>query len=477
MNIAESIFYGEFPKSVLEQADSARRLSISAQLSRRLDFRGKAIFAFTETVDTPTSCAYSLYPTQDGWKLGIHVADVCEYACENSPLDTEARKRRASVATYAMRSDMLPPEIVYELCNLAKDGDKLAISIMIELDSALNIQDITVDESVVHICGRCLYNEIDQLREAKNRSSVMLLANKYAPYADVIDNMYMLSEQLRAKRAARGGLDCIRFNRIYVRNDNQQITDFIRESEPTSRAMLREICYFAAEAVGKYTIAHKLPCIFNGRASVPQDMLKYLCNLIGEQYTEESPALLTARIAEKAKKSPYYGFVCDAIANNIPRAVYSTEPSPNAFCGCDHIVSFFNPTIRYTDLVIQRVLKAAIQAGDAKNLIPSKHKKLMDAATVEANSAEMFLHKAYRQFATTDALEYLKNNYGGLFVGFPVFTNTNGEVIVYLECGLQAVIPVEYATDYKYRTAQPERFEIISVGTNNTDTTVRPVFN
>ena len=96
MNTNENIILGEFPKAVLDQATAAARIRPASFLANRLDLRGKTIFAFAETVNSPAECAYSLYRKDFGWQLGIHVADVCEYVCEGSPLDTEARKRRAT---------------------------------------------------------------------------------------------------------------------------------------------------------------------------------------------------------------------------------------------------------------------------------------------------------------------------------------------------------------------------------------------
>ena len=100
-----------FPKNVIEQANAASRIRTASQLSRRLDLRSKTIFTFGEKPDSPSSCAFSVYPNGIGWQLGIHVADVSEYVPEGSPIDVEARRRLAAVSNGFVKTEMLFPSV------------------------------------------------------------------------------------------------------------------------------------------------------------------------------------------------------------------------------------------------------------------------------------------------------------------------------------------------------------------------------
>lgn len=473
--MTDNIFHGEFPKNVLEQANAAARIRTSSFLSRRADLRGKTVFAFAETPEMPTECAYSLYRNGNGWQLGIHVADVCEFVCDESPLDTEARKRKATVRNSAVYSRMLPAPISEELCNFTKNGDKLAISVTMDLDSNGNVENITVDESVIRISGVCIYSEIDQLQTTNDSSSVMLLREKYSPFLYILGDMYELAARFCMNRVERGGLDCTYFRKVYIRNEEGKITSFVRTSEPDSRAMLREIGYFSAQCLGKYMLERNLPCIFNGREAIAKETLDYLSELVGAGDSADHSAYRAVTIAVLAKGTPYYGFVCDAIAAGIPCANFSPEPIDNFFCACDHVVSFFNPVSHYTDLLIQRTLKTAIIAGSAGNLNLNRHKKVVSETTAEANSAERFICKARRQLADSDAIEFINNNADARFVGFPVKTNQNGEVVVMMECGLVALVPAEFAKNFDYKKARAYEFEVISTAISEGTTFLKPL--
>ncbi len=475
MNTAENILYGEFPKNVLEQANAAARIRTSAFVSHRLDLRGKTVFAFADSPEIPTESAYSLYRKGMGWQLGIHIADVCEYVCEGSPLDAEARKRKSAVRSSKAKSEMLPAPIVQELCNFTTNGDKLAISVLIDLDEAGNVENIEVDESVIRISGMCVYNEIDQLQTTSDNSAVMFLREKYAPFATILGDMYELAARFCIRRVQRGGLDCTRFHRVYIRNQEGKIVSLKRMPEPDSRAMLREIGYFVAECLGEYMLKKQLPCIFNGRSSIAKETLDYLAELVGAGDSPDESAYRVAQIADLAKGTPYYGFVCDAIGAGIPCAQFSVEPIDNFFCASDHIVSFFNPVSHYTDLLIQRTLKTAITAGTAQNLNLKRQNKVVSETTTEANSAERFICKARKQFAHADAIEYLNNCADPHFLGFPVKADQNGDIVVMLDCGILATVPKEYAVDFEYNKAEPMYFQVISVNSGECTATLKPV--
>lgn len=471
----ETIARGEFPKSVLDQASIASRIRTSSYLARRLDLRGKTVFAFASSENSPSECAFSLYRNGSGWQLTVHVADVCEYVCEGSPLDSEAKARCARLSNGFEHSEMLPDIIVSDLCDLTKSGDKLAVSVIMDISADGKLADIQVEESVIRIAGKCVYGEIDQLGLTSDASSVMQLRKKYAAFGDMIIDMYELAALFCIERRKRGGLDCTNFLRVYERDESGKITVFRRESEPDSRAMVREIGYFAAEAVGKFMVDRNLPCIFNGREGVNEKTLDYLSDFLGASSKANNPAKRAAEIADLAKGSPYYGFVCDMLAASVPRAVFSTAPMNNAFCGCDHIVSFFNPATHYTDLLIQRVLRSNIAAGNPKNLNLNRHKKTVEEAAAQANIAESYVFDTQRRFSKLSALEFVENNINGTFDGFPIYIYENGSVLVMMECGLLAMVPSEYAKDTEFKVPQPKQFKILALGTEDEHTVITPL--
>lgn len=68
-------------------------------------------------------------------ELGVHIADVSYFVAHESPLDYEARSRATTVYLVGQRLDMLPSVLSADLCSLHENVDRLAVSVIWELDS------------------------------------------------------------------------------------------------------------------------------------------------------------------------------------------------------------------------------------------------------------------------------------------------------------------------------------------------------
>jgi len=466
----------EFPKNVIEQAQNAKRIRTYSYISRRSDLRGKTVFSFTENYSSPAEHAFSLYPSGCGWQLGVHIADVCEYVPEGSPIDIEARNRRASIFNGFESTEMLPDQLCKDLCDLSGKDDKLTISVFLDISPKGELKNISFEESVIANNENCIYSEIDELRLASDTSAVLSLRNKYADYIEAIDDMYSLAAIFCSKRLERKGLDCANVTRVYERDETGKITSYKMVTEADCRAMVREIGYFVSEAIGEYMHKRKLPCIYNGRSSVPKGTLDYLSDLVGLKTKEKDSAKRAAMVAEAAKGTEYYSFVCNALASSLPAGEFSVKPINNAFCGTDRIVSLFTPASKYTNLLMQRILKHIIAAkGETTNLNLNRMKKLVASAAEEANKAEAYIRETQMRFRIESALEYIENSGLEFQKGFPLFVEENGAVPVVLECGLMSIVPSEYAKGFEFEPAKVHDFQVIALGTLDELTILKPV--
>ncbi len=475
-NSSEMIVLSQFSKTVLDQASIAAKLKPSSLLSKRLDLRGKTVLSFIDTLSARAEHAFSLYRVGNVWKLGIHVADVAEYVCEGSPLDAEAERRLASIKYGFVNSDMLPEKLTKEICNLATGGDKLCVSVLLDIDEKGKLLSIQFEESVVRVAQACVYKEIDELCFAADTSSVIRLRDKYAALQGTITDMYELAAIFCNLRRAKGGLDCEVFRRIYNRDESGRVIGFRREREPDTRAMVREIGYYVSEAIGTELYRQKMPCIFVGTEPVRQEVLDYLGTVVGEHKMRVTPAERTANLADRAKGTPYYSFVCDAISNGLPCAEYSEKPIFSTFCGCDKIVSFINPASRYSDLLTQRMLKTSIAAkGDSKNLNLSKYRKILAKAAENANKASKFAYDTAKKFSRVASLEYLEHSEDKIFPGFVMIELEDKGLRINLECGAPAYVTPEAAEGFNYTVGRLYKFELVSLGSDYEPTVVKPI--
>ncbi len=464
-----------FPKNVIEQAYAASRIRIANHLARRLDLRSKTVFTFGDTADEQTSCAFSVYPNGIGWQLGIHVADICEFVPEGSPIDIEARRRLAAVSNGFVKTEMLP-EKLKELCTLTVGEDRLALSVLLDISSDGALQDITCEESIIRVAQHCVYSEVDQYGITADTSAVFALREKYAPIEKKLEALYNIAAMFYSQRISKGGIDLTVFRRVYERNEEGKITNISYESEADLRAMVREIGYFASKSLGELLYKKKIPAIYVGQQAADRETLDLLAKLVGVNGEYGNDVEYMFAVAENSKASPYYEFVCNAISANLPCNSFSDKPIGHALCISDKVVSFLSPTARYADILTQRMIKTAINAKyDAKNLNLNRKSKEAKEASEEATRTQEYLFEVARQYRNSFTREYLENTKEDTFVGFPVAKDESGAVLVIMECGLQAQVPSEDAKNVDFETAKPYRFEITAYGTETQPIILKPI--
>lgn len=464
-----------FPKNVIEQANAASRIRTASQLARRLDLRSKTIFTFGEKPDSPSSCAFSVYPNGIGWQLGIHVADISEFVPEGSPIDVEARRRLAAVSNGFVKTEMLP-EKLKELCTLTVGEDRLSLSVLLDITSEGKLENISCEESVIRVAQNCVYDEVDQYGITADTSAVFALREKYAPIQKKLEALYNISAMFYSQRIANGGIDLTVFRRVYDRNAEGKIAGIRFESETDLRAMVRELCYFASQSLGELLYKKKIPAIYVGQAPVDRDTLDFLAKLVGVDGEYENDVDYMFAVAENSKASPYYEFVCNAISQNLPCNSFSDKPIDHALCISDKVVSFLSPTARYADILTQRMLKTAIAAKyDTRNLNLNKKSKEAKEASEEASRTQSYLFEVNREYRNEFTREYLENTDETEFVGFPVAKDESGAVLVIMECGLQAQVPSDDAKNVDFEFSKPYKFEITAFGTKTQPIILTPL--
>ena len=433
-------FDNEFPKEVLDQVKTAERIK-PVFLSKRSDFRVKAVFTFAPTEDEPVDRAFSLSKNGTGWRLGIHVADVAEFACPGSPLDREARRRGGDFETPSGKIYMLPPSVTDNICNLKTNTDRLAVSALLDIDKNGRLVSANFEESIVRVAVRCVYSETDALLSNSDPSSMMALREKYAQLMPVLNDMYELAGILYRDRIERGALAFTPYKRMFTRDEKGRICSVHYGLVHDTEQMLKEIVYFSCCSLGKYMADNGLPCLFLGRESIKDSDVDEICKIAGIDTPpiDLSSPMRATMVSEETKGERIHSYICEAFELLLPPKTFSDKPVGNAYCACDTIATFTNPTGKYADLLTQFVIKEAIAAsGRTENINMKKLTKITKERAKAATEAAKYEYLCKKEIRGACSLEIMNAAGKSPVTGIPVTVAADGSVMVILNNGVFA---------------------------------------
>ncbi|KAI0205124.1 hypothetical protein F4808DRAFT_273759 [Astrocystis sublimbata] len=136
-----------------------------AAVNARRDFRNEKIFTFDLSGKGELGAAVHVKTQPDGkTEIGIHVPDVAHFVKSNSLVDREAKKRGTAVHLANRTCSLLPPKIASELCTLTPGQDRLAVSVVFNVNphtGAVAEGDSWVGKSVVKSNAKLSLKDID----------------------------------------------------------------------------------------------------------------------------------------------------------------------------------------------------------------------------------------------------------------------------------------------------------------------------
>ena len=124
--------------------------------------------ALTFTIDGATAKdfddAVSIAPTERGWRLGVHIADVSHYVRPGTAIDRDAYARGTSLYLPGLTVPMLPECLSNDLCSLMPDVDRLALSLTMDIEHG-KVVDHRLVKSVIHSHARLTYEAVNRMFE------------------------------------------------------------------------------------------------------------------------------------------------------------------------------------------------------------------------------------------------------------------------------------------------------------------------
>lgn len=442
----------DFPDDALMQAKTQyNNPDIEKELKVRKDLREHTIFTIDGEDALDLDDAVSIERTSDGYKLGVHIADVSYYVTHNSPLDKEAYQRGTSVYFADKVVPMLPKEISNGICSLFENQDRLALSCQMNIDREGNIKKYNIFKSVIRSVKKCTYSDINAIFDGSAGEDII---NAYENILPDLNIMKELAQILYKKRLSRGALDFeTTESKIVLDEDGIAIDVKKRESGFTQR-LIEDFMLCANECVASHVYYMEAPFVYRIHEEPSSDktapFLK-IASVLGYKLKGKNISLRSRTlqdIIEFFNKTPYKRLISAIALRSLMKAKYSPDCKGHYGLALKTYCHFTAPIRRYPDLVCHRILKHLI-SGEPLNKIEKRYRGFVQNASVASSELEIRAMNAERDIEDLFKAQYMSKYIGSEFDG-TISSVTNFGFYVELDNTIEGLVRIASVTDDYY---------------------------
>ncbi len=386
-------------------------------IGKRVDLRGKTTFTIG-SLET----AFSVEREGKDYILGIHSADVATLFSLDSALDDAAFTRGKSVVFPEKTYTMLPEPIAEGLCALREGEECFTVSVFLRTNDVGKVKSVKFAESVIKVTANCEPKEVESLLFDIDVSSVGFLRYKYQAVLSQLEDMFAAGGNLKMVRQNRGAADVDTAVRTFSKKGIRgNVVSVSLEKYSDPERLVREVISAAGVEVAKYFKSHSIPCPYRHRESMSGEGIKELRTFLN------TVCIDTARVSDKnlvsfAINAAHGGrneeLILAKIKELLPPSACSLKAKYHGGIGAEYYVRFAYPVSRYSDLAVQRLIKAAASCGDNFDRLDRGYMERCAMKAVDSvNRMESRAKEAEKRMSHLYALEYLNCNIGKTFEG------------------------------------------------------------
>lgn len=416
--------YG-YPKSIAKYAEKIAPGITHNEIARREDFRDVLTFtidphdakdfddaiSFRVIDDVARNAGNRAKKALSGaiFEVGVHIADVSFYVQEGSPIDQEAEQRGTSIYLVDRTIPMLPEHLCNYLCSLRPDEEKLAFSVIFNIDENANILKSRISHTVIRSNRRFTYEEVDEL----------LSDDKSGGYGKDMElalrTLNGLAQILCNRRMQEGAIEFnseeMRFN---VDEDGHPLSVYFHVATPATK-LIEEMMLLAnrtvAEFVGKERPAKTLPYRIHDLPDT--EKLGNLSAMVGRfnyDLKVDGSRLQVAKSLNRLLRD-VRGDMLEKLVDNVAlramqKAKYSTYNIGHYGLGFKYYTHFTSPIRRYPDLMVHRLLTRYMEGG------ASVSRKKYEGLCEHASMMEQLATSAERASVKYKMVEFLTDHIG-----------------------------------------------------------------
>ncbi len=445
---------GEHPPPVLKEVDTLpgeENIARVLEEPDRTDLRNLKMVTIDDETARDFDDAVSIEEISGGgYRLGVHIADVSHYVREGKPLDREALKRGTSIYLVDRVIHMLPPALSENLCSLQAGKDRLAVSVLMDIDSRGDLIDAQFSPSLIKVTERLTYQQVEAYFSGDDGSK--LFADESLP--EMLDQMEKLSGVLLKRRMARGTLD-LDLPEARIEIDDEGVPLSInKRTMGRSESLIEEFMIYCNETVAEYLNDRKIPCLYRVHAVPLEEKLISLRETLTLMNVKAAKKIKVLKpkhlkgLLEQTRGEPTERLVRYLVLRSLPQAHYSARNEGHFGLASKCYCHFTSPIRRYPDLVVHRLLKQQVTGGGLSAEKKKRFESRLPGIAVQSSERERAAIDAERASIDMKKAQYMEQKLGEEYTGI-INGVANFGIFVELDNTVEGMIPVsELGDDY-----------------------------
>ena len=348
-------------------------------------------------------------------KILVAIADVDSIVRKGTAIDEHARTNTTSVYTAGGIFPMLPEKLSTDLTSLGYGVERLAciIEMVFDKDGALKGSDVYT--AVVTNKAKLAYNSVAAWLEGTG--PIPAAVEAVPGLGDNITLQHRVADQLRALRHMRGALSLETLQARPVFNGDV-LTDLLPDQSNSAKSLIEELMVAANGVTARFLGTHNLPSIRRVvRTPAKWGRIVELAATHGSSLPSQPDGRALEQFLVAARKADpaYFPDLSLCVIKLLGRGEYVVEFPGGTVAGhfglavADYAHSTA-PNRRYPDLLVQRLLKAALASAK----LPYGNDELMALAR-HCTEMEDEAKKVERQVVKSAAAILLSKRIGEKF--------------------------------------------------------------
>ncbi|MEC4176682.1 ribonuclease R [Adlercreutzia sp. R7] len=450
-----------FSEGALADAAAAQLDAEGALAAGYRDLRERFTFTIdpADARDFDDALSLDFCEDENLWRLGVHIADVSHYVPWNSSVDLDARRRATSVYLADRVIPMLPAALSDDLCSLMPDCDRRTMTADLYLNDAGELVRSQLYPALIRSKARLTYQQVDDI--LIDYKEAIAAGGQLAWRLVECARLGKLREEARTRA---GAIDFATTEAKVVLDAQGRPVDIaVRRATPATR-LVEQAMILANETVAAFLEARRFPCLYRVHEAPASDALGSLVPLFREYpwFAAGMEARLVAgdatviqEILAATEGRSEGEMVSSLLLRAMKRAVYRPENLGHYGLASEAYCHFTSPIRRYPDLVVHRMLRAALTRRPEKF---DQEVAALPWIAEHASDMERVADDAARASQQLKMIEYLQDYVGQRFSAVVSGVASFG-LYVRLDCTAEGLLPVGALGD-EYFAFDPVRYTL-----------------